>query len=122
MRFAIRIATLSTMHAGTQPVVPALYGTYARLTILKQPSSGADDPQTLALNALGWIIVDEERASRFLSLTGLTPDELRASLGYPSTLSAVLDYLCGHEPDLLAAADALGCRPQDLVAARERLA
>jgi hypothetical protein len=106
-----------------QPVEPALYGTSARLTILKQPTfPGARDPQTLALNALGWIIVDEERASRFLSLTGLTPDELRASLGYPSTLTAVLDYLCGHEPDLLAAAEALGCRPQDLVLARERLA
>lgn len=104
---------------------PALYGTHARLTILKQPASpqGAlADPQTLALNALGWIIVDEERASRFLALTGLTPDELRASLGYPSTLAAVLDYLCGHEPDLIAAADALGCAPSELVTARERLA
>jgi len=34
----------------------------------------------------------------------------------------VLEFLCGHEPDLLAAADALYCRPQDIVAARERLA
>jgi len=99
---------------------PRLYGTCARLTIRNPETS--PDAQTLALNALGWIIVDEERASRFLSLTGLTPDELRASLGYPSTLSAVLDYLCGHEPDLIAAAEAIGCTPQDLVAARERLA
>ncbi|RZI58174.1 MAG: DUF3572 family protein, partial [Zymomonas sp.] len=47
----------------------------------------------MALNALGWIVVDEERASRFLDLTGLTPDELRASLTSPSTLAAVLEYL-----------------------------
>jgi uncharacterized protein DUF3572 len=113
MRFAIR-------PCDHHLVVAVLYGTQARLTILKQ--SPQSDPHTLALNALGWIIVDEERAERFLSLTGLTPDELRASLGYPSTLTAVLDYLCGHEPDLLAAADTLGVRPQDLVAARERLA
>lgn len=99
----------------------ASYGTRARLTILKQPASQTD-PQALALNALGWIIVDETRAERFLSLTGLTPDELRASLGYPSTLAAVLEFLCGHEPDLIAAAEAIGCRPQDLVSARERLA
>lgn len=66
-------------------------------------------------------MVDEDRASRFLGLTGLTPDELRASLGYPSTLAAVLDYLCGNEPDLVAAAEAIGCRPQDIVTARERL-
>lgn len=96
------------------------YGTCARLTILNPPASPAD-PQTLALNALGWIVVDGDRAERFLSLTGLTPDELRASLGYPSTLAAVLEYLCGHEPDLIAAAEAIGCRPQDIVTARERL-
>ena len=65
--------------------------------------------------------MDEDRAGLFLALTGLSPDELRASLGYPSTLAAVLEYLCGHEPDLLAAAEAIGCTPQDLVAARERL-
>lgn len=65
--------------------------------------------------------MDEDRASRFLDLTGLTPDELRASLGYPSTLNAVLEYLCNHEPDLIAAAEAIGCTPQDLVSARERL-
>jgi hypothetical protein len=36
-------------------------------------------------------------------------------------LGAVLDFLCAHEPDLLAAADALGVAPQDLAGARERL-
>jgi Protein of unknown function (DUF3572). len=52
----------------------------------------------------------------------LTPDELRASLAEPATLAAVLDFLCAHEPDLLACAEALGAGPGDLVAARERLA
>ena len=36
-------------------------------------------------------------------------------------LGAVLDFLCAHEPDLVAAAEALGVRPQDLVSARESL-
>jgi len=36
-------------------------------------------------------------------------------------LTAVLDYLCGHEPDLIAAADALGVAPAQLAAAREKL-
>ena len=111
------------MPFGTRPpssCFPVLYGTCTRLTIRNQPGS-SPDAQTLALSALGWIVVDEDRASRFLALTGLTPDELRASLSYPSTLNAVLEYLCGHEPDLIAAAEAIGCTPQDLVAARERL-
>jgi adenine/guanine phosphoribosyltransferase-like PRPP-binding protein len=50
---------------------------------------------------------------------------LRDGLGdpgtLPATLSAVLDHLCAHEPDLVAAADALGVAPGDLAAARERL-
>jgi hypothetical protein len=75
----------------------------------------------MALNALGWVLGDSDRAARFLALTGLTPDELRASLGESSTLVAVLDFLCAHEPDLCAAADALGIAPQDLAGLRERL-
>jgi hypothetical protein len=36
-------------------------------------------------------------------------------------LGAVIEFLCAHEPDLIAAAAALGVEPQDLAAARERL-
>lgn len=64
---------------------------------------------------------DGPRAERLLALTGLTPEELRDGLGDPSLLAAVLDFLCAHEPDLVAAADALGVKPQDLAGARERL-
>ncbi len=67
------------------------------------------------------MLSDESRASRLLALTGLTPDELRAGLGDPALLGAVLDFLCSHEPDLVAAAEALGVTPQDLAGARERL-
>jgi hypothetical protein len=56
-----------------------------------------------------------------LALTGLTPEGLRSGLGDASVLGAVLDFLCAHEPDLIAAADALGVEPQELAAARERL-
>ena len=56
-----------------------------------------------------------------MALTGLSPDELRAGLGDPAMLGAVLEFLCAHEPDLLAAADALGVAPGDIAGARERL-
>jgi hypothetical protein len=39
------------------------------------------DPQELALAALGWVLAEGGRADRFLALTGLTPDSLRAGLG-----------------------------------------
>lgn len=74
------------------------------------------------MSALGWILSDEARAERLLSLTGLTPDALRGGLGDASVLGAVLDFLAGHEPDLVAAAEALDVAPQDLTAAAEKLA
>jgi hypothetical protein len=67
------------------------------------------------------VLADDDRAERLLSLTGLTPEVLRAGLTEPATLAAVLDYLAGHEPDLLLAADALNVTPERLVAARREL-
>jgi adenine/guanine phosphoribosyltransferase-like PRPP-binding protein len=34
----------------------------------------------------------------------------------------VLDFLCAHEPDLIAAAEALGLTPAALAAVRDRIA
>jgi len=75
----------------------------------------------LALSALGWLLADERRAERLLSLTGLTPDALRGGLGDPAVLGAVLDFLAGHEPDLVGAAEALGVEPQVLAQAAGKL-
>ena len=66
-------------------------------------------------------MADEDRAERLLSLTGLTPEALREGLGDPAVLGAVLEFLCGHEADLVAAAHELGVEPQVLAAAREKL-
>ncbi len=75
----------------------------------------------LALEALGWALTDEKRAERLLSLTGLTPDRLRHGLGERSVQAAVLEFLANHEPDLIAAADALDTKPETLVAAARTL-
>lgn len=71
---------------------------------------------------LAWILSDTPRAERFLALTGLSPDALRASIGEPATHRAVLDFLCAHEPDLVAAAESLGLAPGELAGLRDRLA
>ena len=98
----------------------SLYDGHTRLTILRDKPSPAD-PQALALSALGWVLADEDRASRLLALTGLTPEALREGLGDPVVLGAVLEFLCGHEADLVAAAHELGVEPQALAAARHAL-
>ena len=80
-------------------------------------SASPADPQALALTALGWVLTDEDRAARFLALTGLTPDGLREGLGQPGTMLAVIDFLCANERDLVAAAEALGVSPERLAGA-----
>jgi outer membrane protein TolC len=79
------------------------------------------DPEALALSALGWTLVESARAQRLLALTGLSPDDLRDRVGEPAVLAAVLRFVEGHEPDLLACAEDLRVAPADLVAARRSL-
>lgn len=97
------------------------YPLHTRLTILREPQSPGHDAAALALGALGWVLGDAPRAERLLALTGLTVDDLRGGLGDPAVLGAVLDFLAAHEPDLVAAAEELGVKPAELMAARERL-
>ena len=88
---------------------------------MRTDPSPASDPVALALAALGWVLADDDRAARLLALTGLTAGDLRAGLADTGVLGAVFDFLGSHEPDLLAAADALDVEPADLMRARERL-
>lgn len=74
----------------------------------------AGDAEIIALQALGWILQDEDRAQRLLALTGLDPRELRSGLEDPTMLSALLGFLANHEPDLIACAEAIGIEPQRL--------
>jgi adenine/guanine phosphoribosyltransferase-like PRPP-binding protein len=80
-----------------------------------------NDPEALALSALGWALSEQSRAERLLALTGLTPQDLRERLGDPSLLAAVLGFLEAHEPDLVACAEVLGVTPAAIVDARRRL-
>ena len=80
------------------------------------------EPEAIAIRALAWTLSDDRRAERLLSLTGLTPDQLRSGLEDRSVQLAVLDFLAAHEADLVAAADALDLAPEQLAAARAELA
>ena len=75
----------------------------------------------MAFQALAWALTDEKRADRLLSLTGLTPEGLRAGIQDRGTQAAILAFLEAHEPDLVACADVIGVTPQAMVAARQEL-
>lgn len=80
------------------------------------------DPAVLALQALAHVAGDDGMGPRFLALTGMDVAELRAKAGEPATLVALLDYLMANEPDLVATAEAIGVKPEQLAGAARALA
>jgi hypothetical protein len=79
------------------------------------------DAYSLGLFALATAVSDERRARRFLDLTGIGTDELRARAGEPELLAALIRFLEAYEPDLVAVAEAMDVKPETLVAARREL-
>ena len=56
-----------------------------------------ENAEAIGLAALVFLTEDEDRLGRFLSETGLSPDDLRASAGTREGLVAVLDHLLADE-------------------------
>jgi hypothetical protein len=79
------------------------------------------DPAAVALAALAATLSEDQRAQRFLDLTGIGTDELRRRAGEPALLAGLLRFLEAHEPDLVAVASAIDVTPEVLVAARREL-
>jgi hypothetical protein len=81
-------------------------------------SQTPNDPYALALSALAATLSDERRAQRFLDLTGIETDELRARAAEPQLLTALLLFLEAYEPDLISVSERIGVSAHELVAAR----
>jgi len=77
-------------------------------------NGNAEEAETLALRALGWVLCDDRRAQRLLALTGLEAEDLRRHAGEAATLRAVIGFLRAHEPDLVACARELNVAPERL--------
>jgi len=84
-------------------------------------TNGNHDPAILAMQSLAWALSDEKRSQRLLSLTGLTPEGMRSGIAERELQAAVLNFLEGHEPDLVACAVAIDVSPEALVKARMEL-
>jgi hypothetical protein len=57
--------------------------------------------ETIAAQALGFLAGEPQRFARFLALTGVDVEELRASAGSPELLAAVLAHVTSDESLLL---------------------
>jgi hypothetical protein len=78
--------------------------------------------ENIAIKALTFLTGDPERLARFLALTGLGPETIRAAAGSPGFLKAVLDHVAGNEELLVSLADEMGTRPEAIAEARRLLA
>ena len=88
----------------------------------RQAAARRDAAEAVGVEALGYLANDTDLLSRFLALSGADVSDLRSLAGQPGFLSGVLDFLCAHEPDLVAFAQAGDRTPEEVVAARHVLA
>jgi uncharacterized protein DUF3572 len=77
--------------------------------------------EQLALQALQFLTSDGERLGRFLALSGLDPDSMRAAAFDESFLTAILEYLMGDESLLLVFATDAATPPEDVATAWQTL-
>jgi len=89
----------------------------------KQSSAPSpEDSAKLALAALTFLAEDGPRLGRFLALTGIGPEDLRAVADAPETLIGVLDHVLADESLLLVFAASKGISPEVVSPARAALA
>ncbi len=79
------------------------------------------DGEDLGLAALVYLAAEPDRLQRFLGLSGLGPDNLRAAAADPGFLASVLDYILGDEPLLIGLATEQGLPPERIAAARRAM-
>ena len=73
--------------------------------------------EQLALQALQFLTSEGERLGRFMALSGLDPDSMRAAASDDSFLAAILEYLMGDESLLLVFATETTAPPEDVATA-----
>jgi hypothetical protein len=83
-----------------------------RDSLKSRQSATVDSAQSLAVSALAFIAADSDRLSRFLSLTGLGPENLRTAAADPAFLGSVLDYLVADEKLLVEFAADASVKPE----------
>ena len=78
---------------------------------------GEEEANRIAIGALTHLASDEALMTRFASVTGIAPGDMRSVAGEPGFLAGVLDFLLGHEPDAIAFATEFGVPPEDVARA-----
>lgn len=76
-----------------------------------------EQAEATGIKALGYIAGDPALLRRFLDLSGIEADEIRAAAQTPGFLAGVLGFIVNHEPTLLAFSEAAQVPPGDILQA-----
>ena len=79
------------------------------------------DAEAIAIQALSFLASEPERLGRFLAVTGIGPESIRAAAATPGFLAGILDYLIANEALLLDFTAERGFDPASVVRARDVL-
>jgi hypothetical protein len=70
-----------------------------------------EDAETLALQVLAFVLDDSTQISRFLALTGMTPQDLRGVAESRALQAAILEFILYDERTLLTFCQEAGVDP-----------
>ena len=90
--------------------------------MIKASGRAREAAESLAIQALGFLAQEPTRLERFLALTGIAPDQIRAAAAESEFLAGVLAHLGGDERLLTEFAAEAGVTPAEVDRARRRLA
>jgi hypothetical protein len=86
-----------------------------------QSNRSGQDPEIVGLAALGFLAGEPDRLARFLGLSGMALEDLRARAGEPALLGAVLDHVLADESLLFLFAEAEALHPGEVAVVRQKL-
>lgn len=79
------------------------------------------EAETLAIDALAWLVANDELCPVFLGSTGASVSDLRDRAGDPAFLGSVLEFLTMDDRWVVAFCDAAGLRYDQPLRARYAL-
>ena len=91
--------------------------------VAKAPPRMTDDvAEAMALQAVAYLMADEELMTGFLAASGCAPEDLRGRLKDRGFLVGALDYLLSDDSVVIAFARHIDVAPEAPLHAREKLA
>ncbi|MEO9338988.1 DUF3572 domain-containing protein [Mesorhizobium sp. SB112] len=88
---------------------------------MNRQSLTPENAETIAVSALAFIASDPELLPRFLSMTGIEANAIRAAASEPGFLAGVMQFIVAHEPTLMRFSQESGIAPETIAASVKAL-